>query len=346
MANEIQNNNNTEVDEDNINIDDIEGLERDLPDDDNQTNKANLNGNESLELLPDGKLKTATTNADGSKEEIKEDQSDETQKKNKKFKIILLILIVLITIIAGLLYFSLSSEKTEETPQPVQTTTKELPPIETYEFKLDHINVSRLNKKLENLNKYELLGMTEEEYLLEEKKKALLKAQEEALQEKVRLEQEALEKEALEKARLEEELALKAKEVAKTESPKAATSQTETDTTAATSQTTNANNEQKIDNNVPAVVDNSANEFLKFILINTNEKAIYKSYLQKIKSVDTRINPCRNLNNTIEIFVGPLMPEDNPNTIIEGIKNVKLSQDVIFVEVTKDEFAKRCMVSE
>jgi hypothetical protein len=44
--------------------------------------------------------------------------------------------------------------------------------------------------------------------------------------------------------------------------------------------------------------------------------------------------------------VGPLMPEDNPNAIIEGIKNTKLSQDVIFVEVTKDEFAKRCMVSE
>lgn len=351
MANEVQNNNNSEIDEDNINIDDIEGLERDLPSEENNTESSNKNSEEVHELLPDGKLKT-TTAAESLKSENEVNNSSVSKLNNKKFKITLLILIILITVIAVLLYFSMSQEDVVEEKQPVvtQTAPKELPPIETYEFKLEHINVSRLNKKLENLNKYELLGMTEEEYLLEEKKKALLKAQEEAqLKEKLRLEQEALEKEALEKARLEEELAQKAKELAQDEaSKKAETPKTTTTDAAATPSESNTKvtEETIAQNNLQTPVITEGNEFIKFVLINTNQKAIYKSYLQKIKTVDSRINPCRNINNTIEIFVGPLMADENFISIIESIKNTKLSQDVTLIEVTKEEFSKRCMVSE
>jgi hypothetical protein len=348
MANDVQNKDN-EIDDDSINIDDIEGLERDLTPK-NEANNQSLENvssqnqeNEALEILEGGKLKTATENSETSLNQAEEEELFTKQKNKKSIKILLAILLVLII---GIIAFVLmSSEEKIEEKLPVEATqTVVLPPIETYEFKLDHINVSRLNKKLENLSKYELLGMTEEEYLKEEKIKAIKKAQEEeALKEKMRLEEEALEKEALEKTRLSEELAKKANDKPLLE-VKANEENMEEEPT--------QNNKKDVKEASTAVLeeanvsDSIGNNFLKFVQINTNKRVILKTYLKQVQTIDERVNACRNINENIEIFVGPLKNDENYTSIIEAIKNAKLSTDVMFIEVTKEEFSKRCMVEE
>lgn len=350
MANDITNKDN-EIDDDSINIDDIEGLERDLqsqqPAEVSNTTSANTvssdnqKEDEPLEILEGGKLKAATP----SSEESTVLEEDPSKQKNKKtMKILLLILLLLIVGIVVFIFLSDTEEPTEE-KTPVQTTqTAPLPPIETYEFKLDHINVARLNKRLENLSKYELLGMTEEEYLKEEKAKALKKAQEEeALKEKMRLEQEALEKEALEKARLSEETAQ--------QKPESSASLVETKPDNQTTETlkesnATSNKEEPQAQNKSEETANSGNEFLKFVQVNTNKKAIYKTYLKQLHTIDARVNACRNINNNIEVFIGPLKNDENYQAIIEAVKKENLSTDVIFTEITKEEFATRCMVDK
>lgn len=354
MANEKENI-ETEVDNESINIDDIEGLERDLPSDEmvssfeetKESNEPSMDEIEPLEILPDGKLKTST------KPKVEEtpslDSKPSLKDRLKDRKILMILIVVLVVLILTTIAFIFLSEKpkvTEEKPVQVTAQTKELPPIDTYEFKLDHINISRLNKKLEVLTKYELLGMTEEEYLKEEKLKALKKAKEEE-ELKLRLEQEAKEKEALEKAKaeelalqekLKEEEALKAAQEKQNETAVTEVTQSENQTPTNTEQ---VNDEQAVTSN-----ENTGNTFLKFVQINTNKKSIYKTYLKELKKIDSRLNACRNINNYIEVFVGPLNDEEESSSLIEAIKETKLSNSVIFVEVTKEEFANRCMVYE
>ena len=355
MANDVENRNN-EIDDENINIDDIEGLERDFQSKEENNNPSANNSspkneeNEPLEILQGGKLKTATSNDETTQNASEQEDSANKLKNKKAIKILLAILLTLIIGIIAFVFLSSSTEKDIEEKPPIETAqTTPLPPIETYEFKLDHINVSRLNKKLENLSKYELLGMTEEEYLKEEKIKALKKAQEEeALKEKMRLEQEALEKEALEKARLGEELAKKTQQTPVVETKP---DNEETPATKPSAETPSVEKESQPQSNVnnqnnANLSENNGHEFLKFVQINTHQKAIYKTYLKKIQAIDMRINACRNINKNIEVFIGPLKNDENYTSIIEAIKQEKLSTDVVFIEVTKEEFAKRCMVEE
>lgn len=345
MANDIENKDN-EIDDDSINIDDIEGLERDLPLNEESMKPQKetlLEEDEALEILPDGKLKTAQDVDENTnqKEESQKRSLKQRIKETKNIRLLLIVLALLIIAILLFIYMSTSEKPVEEKPVVI-TKSQELAPLETYEFKLDHINVSRLNKKLDNLTKYELLGMTEEEYLKEEKLKALRKAQEEE-ELKQRLEKEALEKLALEKAK-EEELAMQEKLKLEQEAQEAQqTIEENSDSTNQESNTLVSENQQE------PILDNEAvtgHSFLKFIQINTNKKAIYKSYLKELKVIDTRIHACRNINNIIEVFIGPLNDNESSTELIEAIVQSNLAKSVMSIEITKEEFANRCMVYE
>jgi hypothetical protein len=352
MANDIENKEN-ETDDDSINIDDIEGLERDLPLDEENKKPQNETPNdeevEPLEILPEGKLKTAKDVDEpvNHKDELQKRSLKERLKEAKNIRILLVVLALLIIAILAFIYMSTSEKPIEEKPV-VMTKSEELAPLETYEFKLDHINVSRLNKKLENLTKYELLGMTEEEYLKEEKLKALRKAQEEE-ELKLKLEKEALEKEALEKAK-EEELALQEKLKLEQEAQQAQQTQETQQPIEETHTVENEAIDTAVTQNTQEVMPNEetieGHSFLKFIQINTNKKVIYKSYLKELKVIDTRIHACRNINNIIEVFIGPLNEDEASTELIEAVKKLNLSKSIMLIEITKEEFANRCMVYE
>lgn len=55
----------------------------------------------------------------------------------------------------------------------------------------------------------------------------------------------------------------------------------------------------------PKPVEKKVNQFVKVIKIQTNSKDIYKSYLDKIYSVNDNVTLCRDYKNNVEIFVGP-----------------------------------------
>lgn len=352
MANDIENKEN-ETDDDSINIDDIEGLERDLPLDEENKKPQNETPNdeevEPHEILPEGKLKTAKDVDEpvNHKDVLQKRSLKERLKEAKNIRILLVVLALLIIAILAFIYMSTSEKPIEEKPV-VMTKSEELAPLETYEFKLDHINVSRLNKKLENLTKYELLGMTEEEYLKEEKLKALRKAQEEE-ELKLKLEKEALEKEALEKAK-EEELALQEKLKLEQEAQQAQQTQETLQPIEETNTVENEGIDTAVTQNTQEVMPNEetieGHSFLKFIQINTNKKVIYKSYLKELKVIDTRIHACRNINNIIEVFIGPLNEDEASTELIEAVKKLNLSKSIMLIEITKEEFANRCMVYE
>ncbi len=359
----------------------IEGLERDFPLEEEQAIKEQLFGddgvaeesqeenssNEKEPLLQSEEKDSIEevvetpkiTNESNTLSEQKESTEKTTAKNKNPFKNNMkLIIIVLITLITAIIIFILFSSSKEEPTQSTEEMRTKLPEVESYKFKLDHISIPRINEKLELLTKYELLGVSPEEYEKQEKIKELKRKQEEdalkakleedakkkALEQKLALEKKRAEEEklalekkkalekklALEKKMLEEKLALEKAKLEKEQEEKKA---------------------QDNQNNMVATSDKSnllddKNKFLGFIQINTNKKAIYKSYLIEVKKIDSRVNPCRNIDNSIQVFIGPLNKQDNVDTLINSFKQNKISDDVAFVELTKEEFATRCNIFE
>ncbi len=360
MANEdLINKENLDTNIDLDNSIEIEGLERDsypeeekeeiLYNDDGTFDKEEQNEDQNEELVEEDvaqnisqELEENSIESDTEKTEteaetpLKEEQSNHKEKKYIKYILAILALLIFSIIT----FIILSGEDKEEMPMPKQEMVKELPPVQTYKFKLDHINIQRLNDKLEFLTKYELLGISEEEYERQEKIKELKRKQEEedkkrAIEEKKLAEEKKAEEEKLaQQKKLEEEKLAQQKKAEKEEL--AALEKSQETVNDNILQTNNEDKTSKIQNDI----------FLKFIQINTNKKAIYKDYLKEIKKIDSRVNPCRDIDNTIQVFVGPLNKEDNVDTLINSFKQNKISDDVVFVEVTKEEFSTRCNIFE
>ena len=83
------------------------------------------------------------------------------------------------------------------------------------------------------------------------------------------------------------------------------------------------------------------NSFVKFIVITTNKKDIYKKDLNKITSVDQNIKLCRDDSNNIEIFVGPYDMQTR-EIKMAVFKYALKNQMVEALDFTQEEFDKRC----
>ncbi|RXJ56243.1 hypothetical protein [Candidatus Marinarcus aquaticus] len=411
MANDTTNENlennpleNESLDEDNVNIDDIEGLEKDITSSsDNEEESAQEEKKEilyddgprledrlqaiedSIEKKPpvqnipeeeqyvEGtELPTKeSTTQDDDVEIVHHNENDENdnqlpqkqslkeklQDKKNLVKLLIAVLILLLMIITLIFIFlpgkkeqpvqAVMPEKPTEQTQQVQKPVVQKP---TYEFKLDHINVTRVNKQLEKLTKYELLGMSEEEYLRQEKLKAEQKAKEEAERlEKERLAKEEAEQKAkeeverLEKERLaKEEAEQKAKEEAEKLAAQEASQngQTQQEQTNTSNTQNDATSQQNSEKNATI----QGNTFLKFVHVPTYKKTLFKTELAKIKDIDARINPCRNTKNFIEIFIGPLDNNEQYSDIVNALQQKANYKNITMLELTKDEFETRCMV--
>lgn len=83
------------------------------------------------------------------------------------------------------------------------------------------------------------------------------------------------------------------------------------------------------------------NSFVKFIVITTNKKDIYKKDLNKITSVDQNIKLCRDDSNNIEIFVGPF--DMQTREIKMAVFKYALKEQMVeALDFTQEEFNKRC----
>jgi hypothetical protein len=364
MANENEKN---EFDDDQLNLDDIEGLERD----ENSTSASNKQ-NTSNSKEPQDDLATQDNEAANSEDidaldEISEKNSHDDEKtkpslmqKIKSIKpmvryAILGLMTLLVTLI--IVFSFMSGDGSENQTATTQATQQQSTPTQAsnpqnhlrvpqYEFKLDHINVARLNKELEYLNKYELLGMTQEEYLKQQRLEEIKakEAQEELERqkelEKQRALEEKLEKERLEKERLEKEKL--AQEEAQKEQEEAAKQAQQEE------QTLSQEQQQAIESvivisNHQEVQKPSYNEFIRFIKLQTAKSNIYKDELKELKKVDTRIHACRDIHNNIELLIGPLNDNENEQSIFEKLEQSTIKYPSMSIELTNDEFKARCM---
>jgi len=46
------------------------------------------------------------------------------------------------------------------------------------------------------------------------------------------------------------------------------------------------------------------------------------------------------------VFIGPLNEDEASTELIEAVKKLNLSKSIMLIEITKEEFANRCMVYE
>jgi hypothetical protein len=357
MANENEKN---DFEDDQLNLDDIEGLERD----DNLEEHPSGDDASKDEKSSDSQSQSATTDDLDALDDINEQHSKKEESSKQKLlarlkstkpiiKYSILGLIVLLFIIIIIL---LSGSSNESKRPPLEQKNQDNTPatnalnnikVPQYEFKLDHINVARLNKELEYLNKYELLGMTEEEYL-KQKRLEELKAKEAQLElerqkelEQARLEKARLEQERLEKERQEQEKLEQAKQ--KEEQEKNANEQKEAVNEEDTEKNTTNLAAKAITLTPDLTPQNSDHEFIRLIKLQTNKRNIFKNELLELKKVDGRIHPCRNIHNQIELFIGPLNDNDDENAIMNRLKESTINYSASVIELTNDEFKKRCM---
>lgn len=80
--------------------------------------------------------------------------------------------------------------------------------------------------------------------------------------------------------------------------------------------------------------------FVKVIKIDTNKKDIYKSFLDKVLKVDSRVALCRDDKNLVEVFVGPFDDEMERLSIIKEYKDMKIEAEAY--DYTQEEYDRRC----
>ncbi len=81
--------------------------------------------------------------------------------------------------------------------------------------------------------------------------------------------------------------------------------------------------------------------FVKFIVINTNKTDIFKADLDKILTLNDKVQLCRNEENRIEIFVGPF-EDDQRDMVLSKFKENLIDENPEALDFTQEEFDKRC----
>lgn len=94
-------------------------------------------------------------------------------------------------------------------------------------------------------------------------------------------------------------------------------------------------NTNKVQNDEPAL-----KSFVKVIKISTNQKDIYKSFLDKVLKVTSEIKLCRDDKNLVEVFVGPFNSEDERVSLSNEFKSANIEAEVY--DFTQEEFDRRC----
>ena len=110
------------------------------------------------------------------------------------------------------------------------------------------------------------------------------------------------------------------------------------ETTPSIEDTTKENEVVKVE---PEIVKEKVNQFVKVIKIQTKSKDIYKSFLDKVYSVNDSITLCRDYQNNVEIFVGPFENDIEREKVAKEYL-LKYNINVEIYDYTTEEYDKRC----
>lgn len=285
--------------------------------------------------------------------ENKKDGNKIQKLRPKYFKYLIIALVSFLSLITvGMISFYSgifeSEEKVIETKAPVMVQKK----LKNYKFNIKDINVKRLNKKLSLLTKAEILLLEEEKRLKEEEEKRLKEEKElkkqNTLEEKVKKEQERIDKENSllkenedlenKNKELSEELIQVQKDLIDSKKDGDIIILNKEEAEIISDDEINLANKKDLEITKEKELLNS---FLLFIEVRSNNKEIYKSFIDKIEKYELKIELCRDQNNEVQILLGSYNNEIKRNETIDKLKmNLKYKFEKI--DLTYEEFNKRC----
>ena len=271
----------------------------------------------------------------------------------KYFKYLIIALVSFLSLITvGMISFYSgifeSEEKVIETKAPVMVQKK----LKNYKFNIKDINVKRLNKKLSLLTKAEILLLEEEKRLKEEEEKRLKEEKElkkqNTLEEKVKKEQERIDKENSllkenedlenKNKELSEELIQVQKDLIDSKKDGDIIILNKEEAEIISDDEINLANKKDVEITKEKELLNS---FLLFIEVRSNNKEIYKSFIDKLEKYELKIELCRDQNNEVQVLLGSYNNEIKRNETIDKLKmNLKYKFEKI--DLTYEEFNKRC----
>ena len=262
-----------------------------------------------------------------------------------------LIFILILGFILFLSDFFVEKEKTT----PVKVAKIEKIIEKENSFNIKDINSKKLNEQLSLLTNKNIVQ--EEEIIRrekEEEEEKIRKEEEKKKKESLLLEQKklSLEKVSLENKRIELQ---KQKEELEELKNNAIALRDEMINTKKMMEEKEAQNIQKIKENTPikekiikeniVVKEVPKNEdeddFLSLINVAKIKGVLYKSYLDKISAIYSDLKLCRDDLNRIEIYYGPFEDNDKRSIIFKRLQENGIVNSYE-VELTKEEFSKRC----
>lgn len=274
-------------------------------------------------------------NNDTNEEKTPEVEEEETPKdidpKTKKLKLLVMIIggvlsFIILSFFILLFMGVFDNEPPKEVPVDINTTKKETKKVEIIQyttlkkvdFKPSDIKKERINKKLEQLTKYQVLNNEE------------LEAQK--LAEKNRLFELEREKELLEfsKKNHEEPVFIKEKELAKIEVDKKTKFKEETFS------------EKSPKDNTPRKTEpvNSDSFKIFYAVTNSLKYSLFKTLVQDTKTTQARISICNNTSGETTIYIGPFESKELRAKMIELTQANKIA--ITAEDITEKDFNLRC----
>jgi|GEM_PF-2138419 len=315
---------NLELSEDKIVSDDTKELENSTNEDSQLENKNDDNDKNSKEESSNEKSDTS--------EDIEEVELSEDEQKTKKLKKLVIIIAGLIafTIITGLVMYFMGMfdpvpiEKKDMNETKI-VKNKDNVDIVKYQnkniikFSPSKINTKRLNARLEELTKYEVLSPKE----IEEQNSA----------QKERL--ASLEKEAMliefSKLNKEEKISPKVdKEEEKQNLDKNITVVVKEE---------NLVQETVKNEIIPKIVEDNK---LKFILVHSLKYKLFKEMILQTDTKKARISICKDTNGRTAVYIGPFENENSQTQMIKLIQEKQSDLKINVSNITQEEFNTRC----
>ena len=321
-----------EIDIDNTEIENLELSEEKIVSDDSKELENSTNEDSQLENKNDKNSKEESSNEKSdTPEETEEVELSEDEQKTKKLKKLVIIIAGLIafTIITGLVMYFMGMfdpvpiEK-KDTNETKIVKNKDNVDIVKYQnknlikFSPSKINIRRLNARLEELTKYEVLSPKE----IEEQNNA----QNERL---ANLKKEAM---LIEFSKLNKEEKI---------SPKV-----------------DKEEKQNLDKNITTVVkeENLVQEIvkkeikpkivednkLKFILVHSLKYKLFKEMILKTDTKKARISICKDTNGRTAVYIGPFENENSQTQMIKLIQEKQSDLKINLSNITQEEFNTRC----
>lgn len=280
-------------------------------------------------------------------EEIVDEQE---QKKSKKMKLLIIILssligLVIIVFLAILLLstpdeeelekqeevkseMSENNEEKTEEPKQEEITIKATKTLKKIDFKMNDIDIGRLNSKLATLTKYEILTKEELELQKKEEEKRLLRLKKE----------EELKEFA--KRNKEEPVAIKQTE----QNKPTLNSKTDTVSSQNLQQQTMKKNENENTQRVmqPTTTINSSPQKLLFVFTNSIKYTLFKSLIPQTNSNSARISMCNDKDGRTTILIGPFETTEQQVKMDQLIKNSKNNISTTLDSISQEAFNQRC----